>query len=358
LKNRKGQQVSKTDKDKKDIKPKELGIRDQIKQDRELEQLRYKQIRLNRKYEELLKTVAQVENQRDALMALKQSVTTHTIEPRLSTSHSEATAVLVASDWHIEERVKKEAVNGLNEYTLAIAENRADLFFRNGLRLTNIMSKEVTIKTIVLALLGDFITNQIHEEFPENNQLLPTEAIKKVQEMLASGIKFILANSNFDLVIPCHSGNHARTTTKTHVTSEHGHSLEYLMYHSLASVFENEKRVKFIISDSYHSFVDIFGFTVRFHHGHNVRYQGGVGGITIPANKAIAQWNQARKADLDVFGHFHQYFKGSRFICNGSMIGYNAFAVSIKAEFGPPQQAFFLIDKKRGRTIDAPILFI
>ena len=88
-----------------------------------------------------------------------------------------------------------------------------------------------------------------------------------------------------------------------------------------------------------------------------IRYQGGVGGVYIPVNKAISQWSRAKHADLDVFGHFHQAKHDVRFISNGSLIGYNAFAISIKADFEPPKQAFFLIDRKRGVTIYAPIMF-
>ena len=70
-------------------------------------------------------------------------------------------------------------------------------------------------------------------------------------------------------------------------------------------------------------------------------------GIFIPAYKAISQWNKARYADLDVFGHFHQSKDGGNFICNGAGIGYNSFALSIKADFEHPSQTFFLVDHKR-----------
>ncbi len=334
------------------------GIRHVIQQDRKIQELQGEHGTLDRKYKELMRTLGRTERELDALRSLHAAVSSHRIAPKTSSGTSEATAVLVASDWHVEERVRRAAVNGFNEYNLDIARRRGDLFFSHGLRLVNIMSKDVTIKTAILALLGDFITNDIHDEMPENNQLLPMEAITMAQEMIASGIRFLLANSNLDLVIPCHSGNHGRTTRVTHVASEHGHSLEYLMYHTLAEIFAREKRVKFLIPESYHSYVDIFdNFSIRFHHGHNVRYYGGVGGITIPVNKAIAEWNKGKRANLDVFGHFHQYFPAPQFICNGSMIGYNAFALSIKAGFERPQQAFFLVDKKRGLTINAPILF-
>jgi hypothetical protein len=71
--------------------------------------------------------------------------------------------------------------------------------------------------------------------------------------------------------------------------------------------------------------------------------------------KAIAAWNKGIRADLDVFGHWHQSQQNPKWICNGSLIGYNAYSVAIKAPYEPPSQTFFLMDKERGRTITAPI---
>src|ERR1043165_3949501 len=41
----------------------------------------------------------------------------------------EATWVALASDWHIEETVRPETVNGVNSYNLAIARRRAQRYF-------------------------------------------------------------------------------------------------------------------------------------------------------------------------------------------------------------------------------------
>ena len=88
-----------------------------------------------------------------------------------------------------------------------------------------------------------------------------------------------------------------------------------------------------------------------------MRYGGGVGGISIPLNKAVAQWDKANRADLTLVNHYHQYRYFGNIICNGSMIGYNAYALSIKADYEPPCQNFFLINKTKGLTVSSPILF-
>lgn len=309
------------------------------------------------RYEESLKVIDRLEQQVETLAVLKDGLETFTIEPALPSGEGEATVVLVASDWHIEERVGKE-VGGLNVSNLALSDAKARKFFAKGLRLTNLLQQGIKIKTMILALLGDFISNDIHEEFPEVNEVPPMHALVTAQNMIASGIQYLLDNSDLDLVIPCHSGNHARTTRTTRFGTENGHSLEYLMYVYLASHFRHEPRVTFIIPEGMHSYLQVYDTLIRFQHGHAIKYGGGVGGIYIPVNKAIAQWNKAkgRHADLDVFGHFHQLVDGGNFICNGSLIGYNSFALSIKASYDVPKQALFLMDKKRGRTCSWPIL--
>jgi hypothetical protein len=127
-----------------------------------------------------------------------------------------------------------------------------------------------------------------------------------------------------------------------------------MMYHMLAKHLGSS--AQFVISDGYHLYLDVAGQTVRIHHGDGLKYQGGIGGLTIPVEKAIASWNKGIQADLDIFGHWHQSQQSPKWICNGSLIGHNAYSIAIKAPFEPPSQTYFLLDKRHGRTITAPIL--
>lgn len=269
----------------------------------------------------------------------------------------EATMVAVASDWHIEEEVDPRMVNGRNEYNLEISKQRATHFFTVLLRLIEIEQQNTTVNHLILALLGDFITNDIHQDAVEGNLLGPNDAIKRAEEYIISGIDFLLKHSKLKLTIVCHSGNHARTTEKTRASHEASHSLEYLMYHFLARHYRDEKRITFVIPSGYLSYVKVYETMVAFHHGHQVRFAGGVGGITIPMNKAIAQWNRLTPADIYVAGHFHQFFDGNIFIANGSMIGYNAYALTIKAAFERPCQVVFGIHSKLGKYLVRQIYF-
>lgn len=326
-----------------------------VTEDRERRRILAEQLSLKARYKEALDTIERQDSQLRAMNVLEQGLNTFTIAPKKGSHTSEGTVVMVASDWHMEERVGAE-VGGLNTYSLDIAHQRAERFFQSGLRLVQLLQQDLTISSIVLALLGDFISNDIHEEFTDVNDLQPVHALVYAQSHLISGIQFLLDHFDGQIVLPCHSGNHARTTRTTRFSAENGHSLEYLMYLHLANHFRHESRVQFIVPEGMHSYMQVYDTTVRFQHGHAIKYGGGVGGIFIPTFKAIAQWNKGRHADLDVFGHFHQSKDGGNFVCNGSLIGYSAFALSIKADFEPPRQTLFLIDKKRGRTCTWPII--
>lgn len=302
--------------------------------------------------------LAEAQEKLSKIERLEKGFSIHKIDPATHTGElTEGTAIMVASDWHIEEQVKGEWVNNLNSYDLNESRRRADLFFRNGLKLTQMFSKNLKINNIVLGLLGDFFSNDIHDELAEINLLPPMDACLRAQEYLASGIQFLLDNSKCSLTIVCCSGNHARTTHDTYFSNEAGHSLEFYMYRNLENHFKDNPRVTFIVKSAYHAYLDVLGFKIRFHHGHAIRYGGGIGGLFVPAYKKIDKWNNSIKVDLDIFGHHHQYKDGGSFVSNGSMIGYNAYSLRNGFSFERPQQAYILVDAKRGRTISAPILF-
>lgn len=328
----------------------------QIIADREKQRIAGEMASVKRKYDEALKTIRRQEKTLTSLENIGQSIETYTIAPKEGDGTSEATPIIVASDWHSEEIVTLAQTNGLNEFHAEIYKDRVEKFFQSSLRLVRLLNQDVKITRVVLALLGDFITNHLHEEAAETNGALPIHAIINVQNDLVSGLEFLLNNSPYEFIIPCKVGNHSRTTKKVRFATENGHSLEHLMYVSMAAYFRNEPRVTFIIEDGYHTYLNVYNQTLRFHHGHAINYQGGIGGIFIPAFKAISQWSKARPATLDLFGHFHQSKDGGNFVCNGSLIGFNSFALSIKADYEQPRQTLILIDKRRARTCSWPIL--
>ena len=306
-------------------------------------------------YEAALARIVALEEQVALLTALDERKVQKPLKPSKRT-RGDATAVLVLSDWHVEERVDAATVNGMNSYDLQIAERRIRKTFEKFIMLLEDARHLAKIEEIVVAMLGDAVSNWIHEELAETNLLAPLPATMLAADLFEEGLVTLLKNANVSrIVVPTCHGNHGRMTKKMRHGSSADTSLEYNMYLHLRRRFQSEKRVHWQIGQGYHNWLEIQGKQFRFHHGDSVKYNGGVGGITIPVNKAVAQWNKSRRADFDVLGHFHSWTHHWNWLVNGSVIGYNAFALSIKADYQPPVQSFLIVDPERGVTRALPI---
>lgn len=260
------------------------------------------------------------------------------------------TAFIIASDWHIEERVRPETIHGLNEFSVSIARDRARAFFANAVHL---VKREKDVKDVVLALAGDFISGYIHEELEEGNNLSPTQALWEVYTMLRSGIEYMKENlPEHNISIPCVVGNHGRTTIRRRIESAVDNSFEWVLYRMLE---ENITGVDFNIADGKVLYITVYGQTMRITHGDQIRGGGGIGGIYPPILRKIAKWDNSRPSVLTIMGHFHQLLYHTHFVCNGSLVGYNAFAEEIGASPEKPKQAFFLWDEDNGCVSMSPI---
>lgn len=268
----------------------------------------------------------------------------------------EATAVALASDWHVEETVDPGTIVDVNGYDLAVAEARAEKFFDAITWLVDYHRSGFQIRDLVLWLGGDLISGYIHEELVEGNALSPIHASRFARSLIIRGIRYLLAESELEnILVVCNHGNHGRTTTKKRIQTGAENSYEHLLYLTLRDDFRDEPRVKFAIARGAHLFVPIYDFTAHFHHGDDVKFWGGVGGLEVPLNKALEKWRTVRRFDWSNIGHFHQYKGLLDKQINGSLIGYNPFAMAVKAAFEPPRQAFYLVDSKHAICQSTPL---
>lgn len=268
----------------------------------------------------------------------------------------EGTALVMASDWHIEEAVRPEQVAGRNRYNLDISAQRMERFFQATRWATEFSRQAFEVRDMVLWLGGDLITNYLHPDNVETNLLSPPQALAYAQASIVGGLRYLLQDPKLErLVVPCNDGNHGRMTEKMRSASRTAMSLETMLYGMLSREFANEPRIQFVIAEGEHLYYDVYGRTIRFTHGDNVRYWGGVGGITIPLYKALARWQTIREAALTCCGHFHQRICLPDLMVNGSLIGYSPYSMSIGARFEAPSQNFSILEPGRFRSLDLPL---
>jgi len=325
---------------------------------------------------QLVEEVARLREQR----AIFEHLTGRTPEPvarrELGRGIREATAYALLSDLHVETLVRPGDTPTGNAFTLAIADHRLGRFFSglewcckfaSGQAVSDDLLRDDTptptgpikVRDLELWVGGDLFTNHLHPENVETAQLGPTKACAWVTDRLISGIDQLLASDcNFESIrIPFNDGNHGRTTRYMNAVTSPDHSWERTIINAVARHYHDvgEKRVRVYAPDSAHTFTKVYDFDLHFHHGHEVKYGGGVGGITIPMNKAVDAWSRALDCHYSFFGHWHQYIDLDRWAVNGSLIGFDGYAMSIKARPEPARQAFGLLDSKRGKCWNTPI---
>lgn len=335
-----------------------LPMRRSIKQDRKalMEHERHKHLETN--YKEALATIEQLEQEVAAIKKLQKNRAIHDIKPSANKGQDEATVIACLSDVHIGATVIPGQVQGLNEYNIEVAKHRVDSFFRKVARLTDKERQDVVINELVLFLGGDIIDGALHLDTIMSNEVSePMKQAVIAQNLIESGLKFLEPHFK-RITVVCKDGNHGRVTNRIHHSSRVGNSLEWYMYYNLAARMPH---LNWVIEEGLHTYLTLYAGhpgqrTLRFHHGDTISF-GGVNGFYTYLNRRRYQWNIAKQADIDVLGHLHCYTATKRFVVNGSVVGYNPFAISLGAEYEPAMQALFLVDRKRGMTVNIPILF-
>ena len=298
------------------------------------------------------------ENRAAVLSATEGQIKSKALRKTSAKASGPATAILCCNDWHAEEVVDPEVVNGLNDFDLDVCEERVKKTWDRFLHQLSFVRQSANIKDAVLWLGGDFITGHIHEELVEGNMCSPTEAVLWIQDQISAGIDHLLKHGDLkSLRVVANYGNHGRTTKKPRISTGYANSFEWMAYRQLEKWYESEPRMSWNVGKAYHVVENIQGHRVRFHHCDGMRYWGGGGGLSIPVNKSIAAWNKsdALRADLDVFGHFHQFIDQWNWVCCGCLIGMSAYAIRIKADYQPPTQTIIVVDEKHGKTLAMPI---
>ena len=336
----------------------EVAAQQQLQADAELARLRAEVAGLRSKYKAALQAMDAERERADRFTAL-QGVTpkalTKSVKAKKAAKHP-ATAVLMLSDVHAEERVLPETVNGENDYSLDVCQLRLAELEERFLACLEHERNQADIRRVLVWLGGDFITGHIHPDCVEVAQLSPMNATRWIAERLR-GLIDRVAQAADEVIVCTNAGNHGRSTEKNRIATELDHSWEQLMYFTLARE-ETNKNVRWQIAEGHLGYVDLDGFLVRTTHGHSIRYAGGVYGLALPASKAIARWDAGRKADLTIFGHYHSWgwLRGARYIANGSVIGHSPYAERV-ASPERPCQGMAIIDHGRQEVTRAYPLF-
>ena len=268
--------------------------------------------------------------------------------------------VLMLSDWHIGETVQPGAAGG-NRYNTTIAFERAAALFENAVHVIELQwraaGKQGKPTQIVLPLLGDFVSGEIHDELERTNDVDPLPSVLAARDILLTLIRGF-ADHYGRVICPCVSGNHGRTDRKP--TAKHAlwRNLDWLLYTMLERDFHEDKRVTFVNPEDNMAFFQVYDVRFLAMHGHDLGVRGGDGiigsvGPIMRGRAKMAAFCEARRTPFDILllGHWHQHVIMPGVVVNGSLKGPDEYTLgTLRARPEPAGQALFFVHPAYGIT--------
>lgn len=263
------------------------------------------------------------------------------------------------SDWHWGEVVFPAQVNGVNKYNLEIAHARAKRLVEKTLAL--LMSYEVRPEYpgIVCNLGGDMLTGDIHDELKETNEVPNMVALLDLFGVLVWALT-TLADAFDHVFVPCVTGNHGRNTHKPRAKHRNFTNFDWLLYQFLARHFADDPRIQFYIPDGSDAWYQVQNHRYLLTHGDQFRGGDGIIGALGPITRGN-QKKQARNTAIElsydtmILGHWHQYIPKLDIIVNGSLKGYDEYAMQGNFGFQLPIQALWTTHHHLGINMMRPI---
>jgi len=266
------------------------------------------------------------------------------------------TVVAPLADTHIGEFVSLEQMININQYNLEIFNNRLYGWATQLLNLVNYRRNITTIDDLVIPMLGDMISGDIHEELARTNLANCMEQMIRGANLIAQAL-MLLAPHFKTIQVPCVVGNHGRMTRKPPMKDKYM-GWDYMLYQWVAAFCKNQKNITFDIPQSFMNLISVYDQTILLMHGDSI--SGGGSNMTISRTitslRGVLQYRKNLRTELSdatglgdqvyfdsaMVGHFHRIDEidigtGELHIC-GCMKGPDEFALQRLLVASKPKQ--------------------
>ena len=265
------------------------------------------------------------------------------------------------SDLHWAERVDPAQIQWMNEYSIEVAHRRFDRVVSKSMELLFTHMGGMRYEGMVLALGGDIVSGNIHEELQRTNELKIAESVLDVADYLSKAIISMASQFPF-IYVPCVVGNHGRMERKPTAKGKAHDSFDWLVYEIAKRQTQHIPNVVWEVSTSTDLPYNVYGTRYLLTHGDQVKSSGGVGGIYPSLLKTDTRKRKRSMItgqggyDYLVMGHWHKYAHVDGVILNGSLKGYDEWVYDMNFEWEPPQQALWITHPDYGITHHMPVL--
>lgn len=273
------------------------------------------------------------------------------------------TLVTFLSDVHAGETVDADEMSGYNAYNEKITDQRLGRFFERTVLVARNYLAGVEYDGIVLALGGDMVSGDIHDELQQTNWCSTYEACRWLAPRLARGIE-MLAEEFGQVHVVSTPGNHGRDSKRPRSKRRSAHNADTHIAHLVSDRLAGEEGITFEVPEAYDVSFNVYGSRFSMEHGDNMKFNGTaeIGAIgpvkrgTLRKSRQLQ--NEGRPFDYNLIGHFHQFVPAytQGFVMNGSLKGYDEYARTGHFVPEPAQQALMVVTPEHGITVTAPLI--
>ena len=268
-------------------------------------------------------------------------------------------ANLMLSDLHLDEVVSAAQMGGVNAYDRKIAVRRLQITVENTALIAKDYMQGIEYDGITVWLGGDIFSGSIHDELKQTNEAPIMASFDFWIDPMVSAL-LLLADEFGKVHVPGCVGNHGRNTYKPIMKNRVEDNFDWLFYRVLARELAHDNRFTWQLPVTADVTVKHYDHTYLLTHGDQFRGGSGISGIATPLALGAFKKSKRQQAVNDPFdtmllGHFHQYMTLPGVIVNGSLKGYDEYALISNFGFEVPQQAFWITTPERGPSFHAPI---
>lgn len=261
--------------------------------------------------------------------------------------------LLLVSDAHYGEYVDPKALFGV-AYTPEICQMRMEHIRNKTIRYKELRDPVYTTQKLTIAVLGDMISGNIHDELDRTNLMPVSSQWAEMAHMLAN-MGFSLREHFADVEMIIVPGNHPRIRRKPYF-KEKWDNFEYMMGLYVQALVGDAFTVT-VPKSMIHTH-EILGHKIGMSHGDGYKSNSFAGIPFYGLAQRRSAFQAARKElgfepiDMLVMGHFHQLLwwpgRGCDIIMNGSIKGPDEYAFDNFAGAEPAKQALLTLNKDHG----------
>lgn len=274
-----------------------------------------------------------------------------TVRKKVSVEHP-IVAVMQVCDGHMGAVQRSTEIEGFGEFSPEICRNRQIKYVEKALDWVNLHRNSYALDEIVMPVVGDLISGDIHEDLRVTNAFPSPVQACEAGILLSDQVSMLAPHFTKVRVEFVVEDNHARLTRKPQAHEAGLNSLNYVVGFIAKQRLQNLKNVEFNIYPQYEAVIEVAGRRYLCCHGHGVMGWAGFPYYGIErkvSREALKRMNgpDVTKFHKVLLGHWHAPLAHPWYWIGGSVSGTDALDHK-QGRHSPPSQAAWMVHPRHG----------